>query len=207
MASAKVRALADVDFAFLCKDNPEYASQVGQHKQDDRLQDLSPAAFDARVVHNKDILAQVETLAAEIKAETGEEAQQARLHLELFRKSVADELEALSLRCHLYPVNSIGYGGVHNNFTEALDWLGETDKDTNLLSRLEAFEAQAESYKALLLQGIAEKRVASRSMVRKVPEQLSELLKELDDASSTSTLHSMLSQLPLDMSTRAATAK
>ena len=26
--------------------------------------------------------------------------------------------------CHLYPINSIGYGGVHNNFIEALDWLG-----------------------------------------------------------------------------------
>ena len=43
-------------------------------------QDLLPAAFDARVVHNKDILAQVETLAAEIKAETGEEAQQVTIH-------------------------------------------------------------------------------------------------------------------------------
>jgi len=32
----------------------------------------------------------------------------------------------------------------------------------HIFSRLEAFEAQAESYKALLLQGIAEKRVASR---------------------------------------------
>ena len=50
-----------------------------------------------------------------------------------YNKHISDELEALSLRCHLYPVNSIGYGGVHNNFTEALDWLGETDKDTNLL--------------------------------------------------------------------------
>jgi len=40
MASAKVRALVDVDFAFLCKDNPEYASQVGQHQHDDRLQVL-----------------------------------------------------------------------------------------------------------------------------------------------------------------------
>ena len=116
---------------------------------------------------------------------------QALLHLELFRKSVADELEALEMRCHLYPVNSIGYGGVHNNFVEALDWLGPTDaKDTNLLSRLEGifplavntdsmqgvqyspysrtlsagFEAQAESYKELLRRGISEQRVASRAM-------------------------------------------
>ena len=139
----------------------------------------------------------------ELKSEGRQEGRTALLHLELFRKSVADELEALSLKCHLYPVNSIGappplslapslspslppsfgvlltasrrkdsflragthacmkcvrihlcegYGGVHNNFIEALDWLGQTARDSNLISRVEAFAAQAESYKTLLRQ-------------------------------------------------------
>jgi uncharacterized protein (DUF885 family) len=191
-----------------CKDNPEYASQVGQHAHHDgRLQDLSPAAFEARMQHNRSVLAQVEALAAEVQGEEGEEARRRALHLELFRKSVADELDALSLRCHLYPVNSIGYGGVHNNFIEALDWLGDDGRHGNLLSRLEAFEAQAESYKALLRQGIAEKRVASKAMVRKVPEQLSSLLKELDDASSPSSLNKLLSTVPADLRCERAPAQ
>ena len=195
----KCRTPLPVSFARRCADNPEYASQVGQHAHDARLQDLSPAAFEARMQHNRSVLAQVEALAAEVAAEEGEAARRRALHLELFRKSVADELDALSLRCHLYPVNSIGYGGVHNNFTEALDWLSEDGRAANLLSRLEAFEAQAESYKALLRQGIAEQRVASKAMVRKVPEQLSALLKELDDASSPSTLDSLLAAVPADL--------
>ena len=47
-------------------------------------------------------------LTEELKSEGRQEGRTALLHLELFRKSVADELEALSLKCHLYPVNSIG---------------------------------------------------------------------------------------------------
>lgn len=159
------------------------------------------------MAYNKNILEQVEALAAEIKGEDSDEASKARLHLELFRKSVADELEALSHRCHLYPVNSIGYGGVHNNFTEALDWLGDADKSSNLLSRLEAFATQAESYKALLRQGIAEGRAASRAMLRKVPEHLRALLTELDSTSSSTSLDQLLASVPADQSSRAATAK
>ena len=45
------RSLFQRDFVFLCQDNPEYASQAGQHDHDARLQDLSPAAFEARGRH------------------------------------------------------------------------------------------------------------------------------------------------------------
>jgi uncharacterized protein (DUF885 family) len=206
--ATKVRALLDEDFAFICEDNPEYASQAGKYAHDDKLQDLSPAAFDERCRHNQAMLGKVALLADELKKTGGDEAgnKKALLHLELFRKSVADELEALSLRCHLYPVNSIGYGGVHYNFIEALDWLGQTDaKDTNLLSRVEAFAGQAESYKALLRQGMAEQRLASKSMVRKVPEQLRALLADLDVESSP--VDKLLMALPAHLSARAASSK
>jgi hypothetical protein len=36
--AGKVRALVESDFAFLCRDNPEYASQAGQHEYDAQLQ-------------------------------------------------------------------------------------------------------------------------------------------------------------------------
>ena len=127
-----MRSLFQRDFAFLCQDNPEYASQAGQHNHDARLQDLSPAAFEARGRHCQVtsvmqtimlwytteaahaqpplqlMLDEAAQLAEELKNEDRQEVRTALLHLELFRKSVADELEALTLKCHLYPVNSIG---------------------------------------------------------------------------------------------------
>ena len=98
-----------------------------------------------------------------------------------------------------------GYGGVHNNFIEALDWLGQTARDSNLISRVEAFAAQAESYKTLLRQGVAEHRVASKAMLRQVGDQLRELMDDLDGARSP--LDKLLVALPAHLDARAATAK
>ena len=46
----RVHARAPSPFQYLCEDNPEYASQVGQHAHDGALQDLSPEAFARRMV-------------------------------------------------------------------------------------------------------------------------------------------------------------
>ena len=102
--------------------------------------------------------------------------------LAMLRQSIADETRGLELGSHLFPVNSIGYGGVHYNFIEALDWLGGDDNDnadnassshdSNLVARMEAFPTQCGQYKELLREGIRRDRVASQAMLRKVPEQL-----------------------------------
>lgn len=115
--------------------------------------------------------------------------------LAMLRQSIADETRGLELGSHLFPVNSIGYGGVHYNFIEALDWLGGDDDDdeddddnnnrvgddggaapskhdSNLVARMEAFPTQCGQYKELLREGIRRGRVASQAMLRKVPEQL-----------------------------------
>lgn len=169
------RQLFEADFFFQLKDNPEYASQAGQHDFDARLQDVSPAAFELRREHNEAVLKTARALMA--TAETAKDA----LHLQLLVTSIEDEQRSFELDCHLYPVNSIGYGGVHNNFIEALDWLGDKDKGANFIARLAAFPHQCEQYKELLRLGAQKGCVASACMVRRVPEQLRELLAALDD--------------------------
>ena len=69
----------------------------------------------------------------------------------------------------------------------------------------EAFAAQAKSYRALLRQGMAEHRVASKAMLRQVGDQLRELMDGLDGARSP--LDKLLVALPSHLHARAATAK
>ena len=76
-----------------------------------------------------------------------------------------------------------------------------------MLCRVEAFTAQAESYKLLLRSGMREQRVASRAMLRKVPDQLRSLLSDLDDPSASSPLPKMLSQVAAELHPRAHAAK
>lgn len=186
--------LFEADFFFQMKDNPEFASQAGQHEMDHLLQDLSPQAFHAREDHNHEVLrtarAMLKQMGREEEDKDNKESSdlkkkrdQNRLHLELLMKNIEVEQRGYALNCHLYPVNSIGYGGVHNNFLEALDWLGEENKASNFLSRLAAFPRQCEQYKELLMNGVEKKCVASVAMVRKVPEQLLGILAALDNNS------------------------
>jgi uncharacterized protein (DUF885 family) len=189
--SMEINRLIQEDYEWILRDNPEYASQVGQHQYDHLLQDVSPAAFELRIEHNQRILDQINLLKAQddeqqqdgqqAMANHEEQTITARLHLELFSKDLLAEMEALKYGCHLYPLNSIGYGGVHNNFIEALDWLGETNREENFLSRFSSFPSQANQWKELLREGIKQNKVASVSMVRKVSQQFEKILTDLQN--------------------------
>mmetsp|Transcript_17300 Transcript_17300/g.28927 ORF Transcript_17300/g.28927 Transcript_17300/m.28927 type:complete len:580 (-) Transcript_17300:177-1916(-) len=174
MSDFSPQQLFEADFFFQLKDNPEYASQAGQHDFDHRLQELSPESFELRQEHNESVLKTARALL--LTADNSKDA----LHLELLIKNIEDEQRGFALNCHLYPVNSIGYGGVHNNFMEALDWLGDENKGRNFLSRMAAFPHQCQQYKELLRLGSQRGCVASACMVRLVPGQLQELLDALD---------------------------
>ena len=51
-ADYTLAALLHADFTFQHFDNPEFASQSGNHAYAHLLQDLSPAAFARRIEHN-----------------------------------------------------------------------------------------------------------------------------------------------------------
>jgi hypothetical protein len=130
---AAVTHLIDADFEWQMRDNPEFASQAGRHEYSDKLQDLSPLAFDARVKYLettattvKDLSRQLDAHAAVRRTAVSDSAavsseallRTTRETLDLFGESVTGELSGLRQGLHLYPINSIGYGGVHHNFLE-----------------------------------------------------------------------------------------
>jgi uncharacterized protein (DUF885 family) len=176
-----------------------FCSQAGQHDFDGKLQDLSPDAFELRQEHNEAVLRTARSLLASTEDSTD------RLHLQLLVQNIQDEQRGFELKCHLCPVNSIGYGGVHNNFIEALDWLGERDKVANFLSRLSAFPRQCAQYQELLLRGVEQRCVASAAMVRGVPGQLRDLLAALDGGSGP--VCSLLSLVPPEQQAEATHKK
>lgn len=171
----QLRGLLEEDFRWAMADNPEWASQAGFHQNQAMLQDLSPASFELRVEHNNEMRKKLKELDLNDESITEEN----KLHAELFDTMLAEENAAFELGCHLMPINSIGVGGVHYNFIELLDWMVyETEKDwENYILRICAFGPQAQGYQDLLAYGAMRKIVASKAMMRKVPEQLDALIK------------------------------
>ena len=103
MSEFTAQQLFEADFFFQMKDNPEYASQAGQHDFDGKLQDLTPEAFELRQEHNIAVLKTARSLLEST------EGKKDLLHLELLIKNIEDEQKGFEMNCHLYPVNSIGY--------------------------------------------------------------------------------------------------
>ena len=102
LPSAQLSQLLKDDFAQQHADNPEFASQSGVHAFDDRLQDLSPAAFDKRIAHDAAVLQRAAAI------DTAQLSDEERLTLRLFVDNVQTEADAFELGCHLAPINSIG---------------------------------------------------------------------------------------------------
>jgi len=167
-----LRYLIDHDFEFQLRDNPEFATQAGFHQHDSLLQELSPQSFEQRLEHNKDLKAKLKQL-----DRSGLDATM-QLHADLLETALDVETQGIELCCHLMPINSIGIGGVHENLLELLEWMHfDTEDDFKTYSsRLMAFPEQVEGYCNLLAYGAWQGVPASKSMLRRVPGRLKELI-------------------------------
>jgi uncharacterized protein (DUF885 family) len=88
-ASKTLHSLLEEDWQWVLADNPEYASQAGQHQHDGDLQDLSPSAFERRIEHNTRMIEKVSLL-----AESSNDKD--KLVSDLFIKNLQDEISAYS---------------------------------------------------------------------------------------------------------------
>mmetsp|Transcript_7155 Transcript_7155/g.11613 ORF Transcript_7155/g.11613 Transcript_7155/m.11613 type:complete len:596 (+) Transcript_7155:39-1826(+) len=175
-ASERLQAILDADFKFQLCDNPEFATQAGFHDRDDLLQDLGPRDWEYRIEHNAKILQHLEKL--NVDGETDLSKMQ-KLHAKLLISAATDESKAIELGCHCMPINSVGIGGVYENFLELMEWMKfETPEDFGkYLQRLMNFPKQAQGWQDLLAYGSGMRGMsASKSMMRKVPERMQELI-------------------------------
>ena len=99
--SSPIDTLLKSDWEYSLSDNPEFSSQAGFHQHSTKLQDLSPAAFQARLVHDRQVLTEVKQL---LQTPEGKDS----LALQLLEQDLANEIASFELGTHLYPVNSIG---------------------------------------------------------------------------------------------------
>lgn len=174
----RLLALFKQDFEHQLADNPEFATQAGFHEHDDALQVLSPQSFESRIEYNREVVGALQSILKEAD-EAGGLSPKEKLYARLLLDAAEGEAKGIDLGLHLMPLNSIGIGGVHENFLEVLQWMqfeGEEDVK-KYLSRLMSFPDQVESFCNLLAYGAGMRKVtASKSMMRRVPARLKELI-------------------------------
>ncbi|MFN3485309.1 MAG: DUF885 family protein, partial [Planctomycetota bacterium] len=166
-AATELRKLGDEYWEWVLRENPTYATYLGDFRYNDRLADLSEAAQTRRRAQAKAFLDRLGRLPLGTLAESDRvTAEILRLQLEFF-------LEEDRHKFRQWDVDQMG--GPQADFPQLLNYHPHSD-EAGLRARFRAFPEYIAQYLENLRAGIREGRTAVRPAVDRVIGQLRELL-------------------------------
>jgi uncharacterized protein (DUF885 family) len=157
--------LAD-DWEFTLKENPLFATSYGDHRFDDKLDDVSLAAHIRRDEQNKKFLDRLN----EINYDALSEADQ--LNFKLFQKQLENALTENTFKTYLMPItNRTGFHVFFPQIPERL--ILKTVKDyQNYISRLNAFYSYTNQHIELMKKGLEEGYILPKIVVQNIETAL-----------------------------------
>ncbi|HSC48411.1 MAG TPA: DUF885 domain-containing protein [Gammaproteobacteria bacterium] len=166
--SAALHALFDREWDRAMRENPLYASDLGDYRYNDQWPDVSLAAVERSHAANQralDDLAKIDRAA--LNAED-------KVSYDLFKWEHLDALDSYRFHEYLFPVNQLGgIQTVGDITTQSLRF--EKLKDyQDWLARLHGFGTYMDQTIALLQQGVDEQRVLPRVVVDRIPQQIAD---------------------------------
>ena len=164
--STQLQQLIDDEWEYRLKDDPLFATDVGDHRYDDQLPAVTPADFDRRLTQAGSFLDRLNAI--ERAALTAPE----QLNYDIFKRVKSNEIAELEFRCYALPINTMG--GFHTNFVELPTLIRlDTQQDyENLIARLNGFKTYAGQYIELMQAGLREGYIPPKASLRGVEESI-----------------------------------
>ncbi len=155
----------DAEWEKNLKENPTFASSLGDKRYNDKWGDYSIAWFERR--HKEDIA----TLEKIKKIDRSQLSVSDRLNYDLFKKDYEQNIENFKFKDHLLPINQRGGIQTLNNLANSLQF--KTLKDyKDWLARLKAFPTQMEQTIARMKEGKRLKIMWAKKVLERVPNQI-----------------------------------
>lgn len=104
-ASARFQALLHEEWEYGLQQAPTFASSLGDKRYQDKLPDLSPAAFEARRAHARELVGRIEAI------DPAQLPESERLHYTLFLDEAKEDVESQRFPSELLPISQLG--GLH----------------------------------------------------------------------------------------------
>ncbi len=164
-AVTKLHAIFDGEQERLMKAYPTWASSLGDHRYDDRWDDLSPAAIERNHRSNIDALEKLEAIDRSVLPVDEQ------LNYDLFRSQYRDFVEEHRFRSFLMPLDQNGGIQTEDELRDSLRFETEADY-RNWVVRLQTFGPHMDQTIALLAQGITEGRTQPRVIMERIPAQI-----------------------------------
>ena len=167
-AGAALHALFDREWDRNMRENPLYASDLGDYRFNDKWPDASLAAIQKS--HEED----QQALADLLKIDRSALSHQDQVSYDLFKWQLNDGNDSYKFHEYLFPLNQLGgIQTVGDITTQSLRF--ETLKDyQDWLTRLKTFGPYMDQTIALLQQGVDEKRVLPKVVAERIPQQIAD---------------------------------
>lgn len=163
----RLHELFDADWQWRMRNYPEWATELGDHRFGDRLNDRSRQAEDAAEAYRRSLLTQLRAIAR------GKLSGKDRVSYDMLLRETQEEIEGHTHRGLRTMIVSAD-GGLHMEFTELLTACpAETEADARkVLARMAQFPSRIDQVVERLREGIASGWVASRPSIERVPAQI-----------------------------------
>jgi uncharacterized protein (DUF885 family) len=149
-ASSQLRQLFADEWEFRLKEDPLFATDVGDHRYDDQLPIISEADFQRRHAQARSFLDRLHQI------DRTQLPLADQLNYDIFARVKADEIAEYEFHAYRMPIDRMG--GFHTSFVElplqlALNTVADYE---NYIARLNSFKSYAEQYIELMRAGMRE---------------------------------------------------
>jgi uncharacterized protein (DUF885 family) len=185
-AADTLHAFFAAEWDVTMREDPVYASRLGDHRFDDRWPDASPSAFERRAAHDRDVLARARAIdPAPLSPED-------RLSIAIFVREHALRVEGQPFRLWHLAIDQ--NGGVQNadDVASALPFATVRDYEA-WIARLKALPAYLDQTMETLREGARERIVHPRVVMERLPQQLD---KQIVDDPEKSPFFAPLRRMP-----------
>jgi uncharacterized protein (DUF885 family) len=158
------------------RENPTFASSLGDRRWNDRWVDLSLAAIAASYEEDRRALERLRSI------DRASLPPSEQLNYDLFARRYERVIEGQRFRTFLMPVSQRGGVQTADELHEDLRFAVTRDWE-DWIARLRALPVHVEQTTALMRQGMAEGRVPARVLMERVPEQIAAQVVESPEAS------------------------
>ena len=170
--AGKLHALFAEEWQWTLRNNPEFATSIGDPRYDDRLRDLAPAAIEASKAHKRELLGRIQRVdRARLKG-------QDVLSYDLFLREAEQGVALQRFPSELMPISQMN--GVQLSIPQLprVAPLRSVKNYDDFLARLEAYPRQVDQIIELMKAGIAAGWVRPAVPLRKVLPQIAKQLEQ-----------------------------
>ncbi|HYY94298.1 MAG TPA: DUF885 domain-containing protein [Pyrinomonadaceae bacterium] len=189
-AARELHKLFDEEWEWTMRENPTFASNLGDRRYNDRWEDASLENVERQHEHRLETLRRLQTIP---RAHLSPADQ---LNYDLFQKDLAGDIEGHKFKLYLLPINQRGGIQTADELTELLRF--QTVKDyEDWIARMRALPLYMDQTIALMREGVREHMLWPKAVEQRVAAQIE---KQLVERAEDSSFFKPFKQFPADIS-------